>query len=91
MAAWSVQTDVPRAERGDGVTTALMVLELVVAVLLLLVFALQRSKGEGLGSIGGGAQMFFEQSKGLDRLLEQAMMVLGILLMVFAVGLALVA
>ncbi|HEY8531896.1 MAG TPA: preprotein translocase subunit SecG [Limnochorda sp.] len=91
MAQWYAQVDMPLAERGDGVTTALMVLELVVAVLLLVVFALQRSKGEGLGSIGGGAQMFFEQSKGLDRLLEQAMTVLGILLMVFAVGLALVA
>ncbi|MBO2518329.1 MAG: preprotein translocase subunit SecG [Firmicutes bacterium] len=91
MAAWSVRRDVPRAERGDGVTTALMVLELIVGILLMGVFALQRSKGEGLGSIGGGAQMFFEQSKGLDRFLEQAMTVLGILLMVFAVGLALVA
>lgn len=78
-------------ERGDGVTTALMVAELIVAILLLVVFSLQRSKGEGLGSIGGGAQMFFDQAKGLDTFLEKAMMVLGVLFMVLAVGLALVA
>ncbi|BAS27147.1 preprotein translocase subunit SecG [Limnochorda pilosa] len=72
-------------------TTAFMVAELIVAILLLVVFSLQRSKGEGLGSIGGSAQMFFDQSKGLDRVLEQAMTVLGILFMVLAVGLALIA
>jgi protein translocase SecG subunit len=32
---------------------------------------IQPSKGEGLGSIGGGSQMFFGKNKGLEVLLEK--------------------
>lgn len=48
-----------------------MVLQLVLAVALILVVLLQQSKGEGLGSIGGGAQLFFTKSRGLDALLNR--------------------
>jgi protein translocase SecG subunit len=32
---------------------------------------MQPSKGEGLGSIGSGGQMFFSKNKGLEKLLDK--------------------
>ena len=47
------------------------ILMLIVAIALTVVVAIQPSKGEGLGSIGGGGQMFFAKNKGYEQLLEK--------------------
>lgn len=52
--------------------TFLMVLQFVISIGLIAAVLLQESKGEGLGSIGGGGKMFFNQPKGPARVLEQA-------------------
>lgn len=70
--------------------TALLVLQFIVSIALIIVVLLQRSKGEGLGSIGGGAQMFFDKARGLDRTLEQATTVIAVLFMVLSVTLSIV-
>ncbi|NLK08028.1 MAG: preprotein translocase subunit SecG [Firmicutes bacterium] len=63
---------------------ALMVIQLVVSLALIVVVVLQESKGEGLGSIGGGAQMFFGNIKGIDRTLEQITKYLAVAFMVMS-------
>jgi preprotein translocase subunit SecG len=52
------------------VKTALMVVQLIVSIGLIVVILLQQSKGEGLGSIGGGSQMFHARAKGIEATLE---------------------
>ncbi|NLW56564.1 MAG: preprotein translocase subunit SecG [Firmicutes bacterium] len=47
------------------------VLLLLVSLALIAVILIQPSKGEGLGSIGGGSQLFFGKNKGLEVLLEK--------------------
>ncbi|NLY89837.1 MAG: preprotein translocase subunit SecG [Firmicutes bacterium] len=48
------------------------VLLLVISILLIVVIVIQPSKGEGLGSIGGGGgQLFFGKNKGLEQFLER--------------------
>ncbi len=71
-----------------GVETALLVLQFIVSLALIVVVLLQRSKGEGLGSIGGGARIFFDQARGIDRTLERATTVIAVLFMVLSVALA---
>ncbi len=66
-------------------TVLLMVLQLLVAIALIVVVVLQKSKGEGLGSIGGSAQMFFDQARGLDRVLEKATTYLAVAFMVLSI------
>ena len=61
--------------------TALMVIQLLISLGLIIVVVLQESKGEGLGSIGGGAQLFFGNVKGLDRTLEKITQYLAIAFM----------
>lgn len=51
--------------------TLLYIVQFIVAIALVGVILLQKSKGEGLGSIGGGAQMFFDQAKGFDKSLQR--------------------
>ena len=64
-----------------------MVLQFLVSLALIGVVLLQRSKGEGLGSIGGGAQMFFDRVRGVDRTLERATTVIAVLFMVLSIAL----
>jgi preprotein translocase subunit SecG len=54
------------------VETVLIILELTLSVALIVMVALQQSKGEGLGVIGGGGQLFFTKNKGLEAFLEKA-------------------
>lgn len=68
-------------------TTFLFVVQLLASIAMIVVVMLQRSKGEGLGSIGGGAQLFFDKTTGIDKALERATIVIAIVL--FAVTLAL--
>ena len=42
--------------------TILMVIQFFVSVFLIFVVLLQQSVGDGLGSIGGGVQMFFDKT-----------------------------
>ena len=53
-------------------TTLLIVLEFVLSVLLIVVVLLQQSKGEGLGAIGGGGQLYFGKSKAAEAFLDKA-------------------
>ncbi len=70
--------------------TALMVLQLLVSIALIAVVLLQKSKGEGLGSIGGSAQMFFDKARGIDRTLERATTLIAVLFMVLSIALTIV-
>ena len=53
-------------------TVFLSIILVLLAVSLIVIIVIQPSKGEGLGSIGGGSQMFFARNKGFERLLERA-------------------
>ncbi|MFS8582246.1 MAG: preprotein translocase subunit SecG [Limnochordales bacterium] len=66
-------------------TVFLMVLQVIVAIGLIAVVLMQKSKGEGLGAIGGSAQMFFDQARGLDRVLEKATTYLAVAFMVLSI------
>lgn len=57
----------------------------IVAVALIVIVAIQPSKGEGLGSIGGGAHLYFGKHKGIEVLLDKLTWVLSILLAVLCV------
>jgi preprotein translocase subunit SecG len=57
----------------------LQILLLIVSIALTTIIIMQPSKGEGLGSIGSGGQMFFSRNKGLEKLLDKATMWLAIL------------
>lgn len=58
--------------------TFLQILLMIDAVALIAIIVLQPSKGEGLGAIGSGGQMFFAKNKGLEKLLDKATMWLAI-------------
>lgn len=70
--------------------TALLILQFLVSLALIVVVLLQRSKGEGLGSVGGGAQMFFDKARGIDRAMERATTVIAVLFMVLSITLTIV-
>jgi len=66
-----------------------MVLQLIVSVSLIVAVVLQRSKGEGLGSIGGGSRLFHYQPKGWEAVLDKVTTGLAIGFMVLSVLLSL--
>ena len=70
--------------------TFLLILQFLVSLALVIVVLLQRSKGEGLGSIGGGQQMFFDKARGIDRTLEQSTTVIAVVFMLLSVALTIV-
>lgn len=70
-------------------TLALSILLAIVAIATIAIVAIQPSKGEGLGSIGGGAQMFFNRNKGVEALLDRATWWLGAAIMVLSLVLIL--
>lgn len=61
--------------------TIMYVFQILVSLGLIAVVTVQSSKGEGLGSIGGGAQLFFNKEKGLDAVLTKATTILAIVFM----------
>jgi len=63
----------------------LMILQVIVSIGLIAVVLLQKSKGEGLGAIGGSAQMFFDQARGIDRVLEKSTTILAVLFMLLSI------
>lgn len=62
--------------------TILKILMVIVGLAMIVVVMLQKSKGEGLGAIGGGAQLFFDKTKGFEKSLQR---LTGILAAVFLV------
>ena len=50
----------------------LTILLVIVSIALIVIIVAQPSKGEGLGSIGGGGQLFFARNKNLEQFLEKA-------------------
>ncbi len=65
--------------------TVLMVLQLIVSLALIVAIVLQESKGEGPGSIGGGAQMFFDKPTRLEATLEKATTTLAVLFLLLTI------
>ena len=51
--------------------TVLSIIMLILALGLIVLIVIQPSKGEGLGSIGGGGQMFFAKNKNYEKMLEK--------------------
>lgn len=69
----------------------LEIILLLVGIALTAVVAVQQSKGEGLGSIGGGARMFFSNRRmGKEALLDRLTAVLGVTLALLAIVLILI-
>lgn len=60
-----------------GWESVLMAFHFLVSVALIAVILMQKSKGEGLGSIGGGARLFFDQPRGVDKALENGTKILA--------------
>lgn len=59
--------------------TFLQILLLLSSITVIAIIIIQPSKGEGLGSIGSGGQMFFAKNKGLEKFLDKATMWVSIL------------
>lgn len=70
--------------------TALIVFQFIVSLALIIVVLLQSSKGEGLGSIGGGGQLFFAKNKGWEDLLSKITTVVAVVFLVSSVLLTVV-
>ena len=71
--------------------TALIILQIIVAIALILIVLLQESKSAGLsGSIAGGAETFFGKNKGrsMDSLLKKLTAVCAIVFLVSSVVLS---
>ncbi len=69
---------------------ALIVLQFVVSVALIVVVLLQSSKGEGLGSIGGGGRLFFAKNKGWEGLLSKITTAVAVIFLMSSVLLTVV-
>lgn len=65
--------------------TFLMIVQYIICIALIVTVVLQESKGEGLGSIGGGSQMFFNQRKGTEEILEMVTKYLAVGFLVLSV------
>lgn len=70
--------------------TFLMVVQFLICIGLIVTVALQESKGEGLGSIGGGSKMFFGKASRKEIVLEKSTQYLAVAFMVMAVILSLI-
>ena len=65
--------------------TGLVVFQFVISIALIAVVLLQPSKGEGLGSIGGGGRLFFSKNKKMEAFLNTATSVVAVLFLVSSV------
>lgn len=77
-------------EVAGDLTTLLMVIQFLISIGLIGAVLLQESKGEGLGSIGGGGRMFFNQPKGSEKVLELATKYLAVSFLVLSVVLSII-
>lgn len=65
--------------------TFFMILQFIVSIALIGAVLMQESKGTGLGSIGGGGRMFFNQKKGSEQILETATTYLAVGFLILSV------
>lgn len=65
--------------------TFLMDVQFLICIGLIVAVLLQESKGEGLGSIGGGGKMFFNKASQKEIVLEKATKYLAFGFMLMAV------
>lgn len=65
---------------GVFVKLALQILLVIISVALVAIIIAQPSKGEGLGAIGSGGQVFFAKNKGLEKLLDKITVWLSIIM-----------
>jgi preprotein translocase subunit SecG len=65
--------------------TGLIVFQFVISIALIAVVLLQPSKGEGLGSIGGGGRLFFSKNKKMEDFLSKMTSVVAVLFLVSSV------
>ncbi|NLJ60422.1 MAG: preprotein translocase subunit SecG [Firmicutes bacterium] len=65
--------------------TGLVVFQFVISIALIAVVLLQPSKGEGMGSIGGGGRLFFSKNKKMEDFLNAATSVVAVLFLVSSV------
>ncbi|MDI6872476.1 MAG: preprotein translocase subunit SecG [Bacillota bacterium] len=70
--------------------TLLFIIQFVISIALIVVVTAQSSKGEGLGSIGGGAQLFFAANKGLEAFLNKVTVWLAVAFMLSSIAVTLV-
>ncbi|HHV63090.1 MAG TPA: preprotein translocase subunit SecG [Firmicutes bacterium] len=70
--------------------TALIIFQFLVSFVLIAAVVLQSSKGEGLGSIGGGAQLFFAKNKGWDDLLNKVTTIAAVFFLLSSIVLSVV-
>lgn len=56
------------------------ILLLIISIALVVIIVIQPSKGEGLGAIGSGGQVFFAKNKGLEKLLDKITVWLSIIM-----------
>lgn len=65
--------------------TALMFVEVIIAILLIVVILLQQGKSGGMGAVsGGGDSMFGGKARGIDSLLSKLTIILAIVFAVFS-------
>ncbi len=65
--------------------TGLVVFQFVISIALIAVVLLQPSKGEGLGSIGGGGRLFSSKNKKMEGFLSTMTSVVAVLFLVSSV------
>lgn len=70
--------------------TFLAIVQFFVSIALILVILMQKSTAEGMGAIGGSAQLFFDKAKGFDETLEKATRYLGIVFMILSLVIAII-
>jgi len=71
------------------VSTALLILLLVISVGLIAAVLLQSGRSAGLsGAISGGAETFFGKKKGVDDFLSRLTVILAVLFMALAIVMA---
>ena len=63
----------------------LIVFQFAISIALIAVVLLQPSKGEGLGSIGGGGRLFFSKNKKMEDFLSKMTSVVAVLFLVSSV------
>jgi preprotein translocase subunit SecG len=65
---------------GVFVKLVFQILLLIISIALVVIIVIQPSKGEGLGAIGSGGQVFFAKNKGLEKLLDKITVWLSIIM-----------
>ncbi|MGE5559230.1 MAG: preprotein translocase subunit SecG [Bacillota bacterium] len=75
----------------DIISNILKIVVFVVSVVLTFVVAFQSSKAEGLGSIGGGANLFFAKNKGLEGFLDRMTLIFASLFFVLVLAIRIMA